>query len=107
MFPCTPTSIELGSDGALGELLPAAARSDWADTFESGPSLCWGAIVGGVHGFGAFQALDGRTGPLFRAHYRRHERHFEFPNDGHWNSLPHELAAVAARGVLPLGLVNR
>ncbi len=45
--------------------------------------------------------------PLFRAHYQRHERRFEFPNDGHWNSMAHELAAVAARGALPLGSVNR
>lgn len=33
--------------------------------------------------------------PVFVDHYARNRRHFEFPNDGHWNSLGHELAARA------------
>jgi hypothetical protein len=29
--------------------------------------------------------------PVFLKHYRKYGQRFEFPNDGHWNSLGHEL----------------
>jgi hypothetical protein len=35
--------------------------------------------------------------PLFFAHYRKHHQRFEFPDDGHWNSLGHSLAAEAVQ----------
>lgn len=33
--------------------------------------------------------------PVFLGHYRKYGQRFEFPNDGHWNSLGHELFANA------------
>ena len=33
--------------------------------------------------------------PVFAGHYAVHGRRFEFPTDGHWNELGHELAAEA------------
>lgn len=40
--------------------------------------------------------------PVFTQHYAKHEQRFEFPTDGHWNELGHELAfeAVSDRGFL-------
>jgi hypothetical protein len=41
-------------------------------------------------GYGAID-LD----PYFFAHYRKHGKSFEVPDDGHWNAVGHEVAAEA------------
>lgn len=33
--------------------------------------------------------------PYFEAHWRQHRQRFEFPSDGHWNRLGHQIAAEA------------
>ncbi len=33
--------------------------------------------------------------PIFRDHYKQHGRRFEYPDDGHWNSLGHALCFEA------------
>ena len=35
--------------------------------------------------------------PRFRAHYRKHRRRFEWPQDSHWNALGHERCFEAVR----------
>ena len=35
--------------------------------------------------------------PIFIEHYHQHGRRFEFPDDGHWNRLGHELFADAVK----------
>ena len=42
-----------------------------------------------------YETLD--LQPRFRAHYRRHRRRFEWPQDHHWNALGHELCSDAVR----------
>lgn len=46
-----------------------------------------------------FEVIDMQ--PIFMDHYEKHGLRFEFPNDGHWNSLGHELFenAIAKSGV--------
>lgn len=47
-----------------------------------------------------YEAID--MHPVFTQHYAEHGQRFEFPTDGHWNELGHELAfeAVLDRGFL-------
>jgi hypothetical protein len=45
-----------------------------------------------------FNVVD-MEGP-FRANFAKEGRHFEFPNDGHWNSHGHAVAAAAVREAL-------
>ncbi len=40
-----------------------------------------------------YEVIDMQT--LFVAHYKKHQERFEWPQDGHWNSLGHEVCADA------------
>ena len=47
-------------------------------------------------GRAGYEAID--MDPLFFAHFRATGQRFDYPTDGHWNGLAHQLAAEAARG---------
>ena len=64
-----------------------AARGGWKETERRY------FMANAVHR--GYETLD--LQPRFRAHYRRHRRRFEWPQDHHWNALGHELCSDAVR----------
>jgi hypothetical protein len=43
-----------------------------------------------------YQVID--LHPVFTEHFGRYGKRFEFPTDGHWNALGHEIAAKQVMG---------